>query len=195
MTTQAVRHWLMGPAPFLGRGAPAISDGSVGGTHWVPPRICKLSLSWLAPLLGIKFSDKMYDFPDIQFRLSTAVKHEIESAADYSNIGDALNQPLDTEGLRFPSWHFMVLVLLLNYHRSANINVIKRKGLSEIGSSKRFLTPFVPQCRMASIETKHMSNNKAQQLEPPFKELRCPPQRGRCHRLLKPVKLFSCGNA
>lgn len=26
----------------------------------------------------------MYDFPDIQFRLSTAVKHEIESAADYS---------------------------------------------------------------------------------------------------------------
>ncbi|GBL95289.1 hypothetical protein AVEN_37741-1 [Araneus ventricosus] len=33
---------------------------------------------------GIKFSDKMYDFPDIQFRLSTAVKHEIESSADYS---------------------------------------------------------------------------------------------------------------
>ncbi|CAL1272689.1 unnamed protein product [Larinioides sclopetarius] len=33
---------------------------------------------------GIKFSDKMYDFPDIQFRLSTAVKHEIESASEYS---------------------------------------------------------------------------------------------------------------
>ncbi|GIY72190.1 hypothetical protein CDAR_218861 [Caerostris darwini] len=37
MTTQAVRHWLLRPALFPGRGAPAISSGSVGGTRWVPP--------------------------------------------------------------------------------------------------------------------------------------------------------------
>ncbi|KAG8196515.1 hypothetical protein JTE90_012329, partial [Oedothorax gibbosus] len=93
---------------------PAISGGSVGGagcdppssvTYWSGSRLttaieskCPQSylhsrygkcvesaFSWLVPTLGTNSAvTRMYDFPDLQFRLSTAVKHEIESAADYS---------------------------------------------------------------------------------------------------------------